>query len=238
MIVLIILLGCVTTHASDVFMSEQFNDITQWEPLTFDKIEKHSDYSIEKEGTNSVLTAKSDGSASGLIYTNTFDVTQYPLVKWRWKIANVYEKGDASSKKGDDYPIRVYVIFKYDPKKAGFGLRSKYGLAKKLYGEYPPHSSLNYIWANHEHEKDVITSPYTSRSKMIPLQSGDSKAGEWVEEEVNIVADYKKAFGKDPPSGASIAIMSDSDNTGEKATAHIDYISVYRSATGDEGNAK
>jgi hypothetical protein len=31
-----------------------------------------------------------------------------------------------------------------------------------------------------------------------------------------------------PPATASIAIMSDSDNTGEQAVSYIDYIKVYR----------
>ena len=240
-VMMAILLTCVNAYAGDVFLSEQFDDISQWDPLTFDKIEKHSKYRIEKDTTNSVpgatnnvLVAETDASASGLIYTNTFNVTNHPLVKWRWKVDNVYEKGDASSKKGDDYPIRVYVIFKYDPKEAGFGLKTKYGLAKKVNGEYPPHSSLNYIWASREHKKDVVNSPYTSRSKMIPLQAGDDNVGKWVEEQVDIVADYEKAFGKKPPREASIAIMSDSDNTGEKATAYIDYMEVYRAESPPE----
>ena len=33
------------------------------------------------------------------------------------------------------------------------------------------------------------------------------------------MADYREAFGEEPPPVVGIAIMSDSDNTGEKATA-------------------
>ena len=43
----------------------------------------------------------------------------------------------------------------------------------------------------------------------------------------NIVQDYQAAFGEDPPPIVAIAIMSDSDNTGESAKAYIDYIKVY-----------
>ena len=50
--------------------------------------------------------------------------------------------------------------------------------------------------------------------------------GKWIMEEVNILEDYKKAFGKNPPKKASLAIMSDSDNTGESATAWIDFIEL------------
>jgi len=32
--------------------------------------------------------------------------------------------------------------------------------------------------------------------------------------------DYKQAFGKEPPMISGIAIMTDTDNTGESATAY------------------
>jgi len=46
------------------------------------------------------------------------------------------------------------------------------------------------------------------------------KAGAWVSESRNIFDDYKTAFGKEPPMITGIAIMTDSDNTGESALAY------------------
>lgn len=63
---------------------------------------------------------------------------------------------------------------------------------------------------------------------MIPVDSDGEKVGHWVEHQVDIVADYRAAFGEDPPSVAAIAVMGDSDNTGEYSQAYIDYIRVYR----------
>ncbi len=63
---------------------------------------------------------------------------------------------------------------------------------------------------------------------MIIVQSGAEHIGKWLEQEVNVLEDYRKAFGKDPPETASIAIMNDSDNTGESSISFIDYIEVYR----------
>ena len=102
----------------------------------------------------------------------------------------------------------------------------RYKVLKLLYGEYPPHSSLNYIWANREHRGSMITSSYTNKAKLVLVEKGTSNVGKWVEEKVNVVEDYKKAFGELPPKEASIAVMSDADNTGEKAVAFIDYIEV------------
>ncbi len=61
---------------------------------------------------------------------------------------------------------------------------------------------------------------------MVLLEMGGARAGAWIEEEVNILKDYKVAFKEDPPAVAGLAIMSDTDNTDEKAEAYIDYIIV------------
>ena len=47
-------------------------------------------------------------------------------------------------------------------------------------------------------------------------------------ESVNILEDYRKAFGVDPPATAGLAVMSDTDNAGGSAAAYIDFIEVYR----------
>ena len=113
------------------------------------------------------------------------------------------------------------------PDKAGFRQKLKYKAAKVLYGEYPPDSALSYIWANKEYRERILASKYTDRAKMILLQRGRSNVGKWQEHEVNILEDYKKAFGKSPPAVASIAIMNDSDNTGESSVSYVDYIEIY-----------
>lgn len=213
------------------YLYDEFDNLNAWRALTFPKINRHTQYSTVQEGSNRVLRAETSASASGLVHTNTFDVTQYPVLSWRWKAEAVYVKGDARRKSGDDYPIRVYVVFKYDPLRAGFGMRMKYALARKLRGEYPPHSSLNYIWANRQQEQRILPSPYTDRSQMIILRAGTNDIGEWVEERVNILEDYHAAFGHAPPSEASLAIMADSDNTGESAVAYIDSIILLKQVT-------
>ncbi len=212
---------------SKFFLREDFETLDNWGPLYFPKIKKHSSYMIEQTESESYLKAESNSSASALIYKKKFNCYSFPSVRWQWRVDNIYAKGDATAKKGDDYPIRVYIIFKYDPKKAGFFEKMKYGTAKLFYGKYPPHSSLNYIWANKEHKERIITSPYTDKSKMIVLEQGPSKVGTWQKEEVNIIQDYRIAFGEKPPAVASIAIMNDSDNTGEKSVSFIDYLEIY-----------
>ena len=210
-------------------IDEQFNSLDDWEPIIFPNIEKHSEYSLNESEDGSILVARSNDSASGIRYVKESNVYAYPIVRWRWKVENVFVKGNVEEKSGDDYPLRVYVMFKYDPDKASFGEWVKYGLAKTLYGEYPPKSSLNYIWANRLHEKRIYSSSYTDRAQLIILRAGEGKAGRWEDEQVNIIDDYQQAFGVQPPETASIAIMNDSDNTGEAAQSYMDFIQVLQS---------
>jgi len=209
-------------------VEEDFATLNNWKPLTFPKIERHTTYSIDENDSLTFLKAKTSGSASGIIFKESFNVYETPIVEWRWLVSNVFEEGNALEKSGDDYPIRIYIIFKYDPDKAGFFESAKYEAAKLIYDEYPPHSSLNYIWANREPKTDIIPNAYTNKAQMIALEWGSDYVGQWRNENVNLLEDYRMAFNEDPPAEASLAIMADSDNTGESATALIDYIRVLK----------
>lgn len=63
---------------------------------------------------------------------------------------------------------------------------------------------------------------------MIVVESGAAKVGEWVEESRNVYQDYKRAFGEDPPAINGIAIMTDTDNTKERAVAYYGDIRFLR----------
>lgn len=229
-LVLLVLLAAVTggggCKAGEYAVDEQFDDLDDWTPVTFPDIEEHTQYAVISSGNEHVLVARSNASASGIRYAKEFNVYSFPIVRWRWKIENVYARGNVTEKNGDDYPLRVYIIFKYDPETASLATQIKYGAMKMLYGTYPPDSSLNYIWANRNHEKQIYPSTYTGRARMMVLRAGEELAGTWVEEERNIIEDYRQAFGEKPPATASIAIMNDSDNTGEAAVSYLDYIQV------------
>ena len=191
-----------------------------WEPMTFKNIKEHTQYRLVSKHGKTVIRAESNASASGLIRKIIIDPREYPWITWRWKISNVYEKGDITSKKGDDYPARIYITFEYDPSKLSLLEKTKYKASRLLYGKYPPHASINYIWESKAQIETIAPNPYTNRVKMIVVESGDEFAGIWREEKRNVYEDYKKAFGEEPPMISGVAIMTDSDNTGEFAVTH------------------
>jgi hypothetical protein len=190
-----------------------------WEPLEFPKIDEHTQYQLVQEDGRQVVRADTAGGASGLITRLDLDPGKSLDLSWQWKVSNVFEKGDAGKKSGDDYPARIYVAFKFQPEKAGFFERAKRKAVEVLFGETLPGKALNYIWANKQPVGRFIPNAYTEDTMMLAVNSGDDQAGQWVSVTRDIVADYRKAFGEAPPPIVGIAIMSDSDNTGEKATA-------------------
>ena len=55
---------------------------------------------------------------------------------------------------------------------------------------------------------------------MIVVETGSTKLNTWITEERNVYEDYTRAFGQDPPMISGVAIMTDTDNTGESAEAY------------------
>ena len=191
-----------------------------WKPLAFKKIEKHTTYTLVKDDNTVVVKAVAEASASGLTREIKINSKEYPIVQWRWKVMNILKKGDVHKKEGDDYPARIYITFEYDSSKLSFFEKAKYNTIKLLYGQYPPLAAINYIWESTAPVGTMVPNPYTDRVMMFVVESGPAKLNQWVDEERNIFEDYKKAFGQEPPIISGVAIMTDTDNTGESAVAY------------------
>jgi hypothetical protein len=190
-----------------------------WEPLVFEKIDVHTTYRHLVEDGRGVVRADSKAGSSGLVHKERIAPEQWPVISWSWKVDRILDNGDASKKSGDDYPARLYITFAYDADKVGFWEGVKFKALKLLYGEYPPINALTYIWANKMAKETLLANPYTSRVQMIAVESGAEHVGTWRTASRNIVEDYRRAFGEEPPAISGIAIMTDTDNTGEEATA-------------------
>lgn len=203
----------------------------EWQPLTFEKIARHTVYQIVEDADAVVIRASSQSAASGLIRRIRIDPNEYPIVQWRWKVAGVVDKGDVTRKAGDDYAARLYVTFEFDPQRAGLVEAAKFRAARVLFGAETPYRALNYIWESRAPQGNIVPNPYTDRTMMIVVRSGSAEAGRWIVEERDVLEDYRKAFGTDPPKISGIAIMTDTDNTQTSATAWYGDI-VFKKAAG------
>ncbi len=192
-----------------------------WKPVTFERINEHTEYSLVEDNGTMVVKAVSHGSSSGLTREVTIDPKLYPIVEWRWKVENILKHGDVTTKEGDDYPARLYITFAYDGSHVGLFEKAQYEVARLVYGQYPPIGAINYIWDSRSPVGTIVPNPYTDRVKMIVLESGQEKVGQWVAESRNLYKDYQKAFGDDPPLVSGVAVMTDTDNTQESAVAYF-----------------
>jgi len=193
----VLICSCLPVCADEILLDDYQKGLSpKWIEKSF-KGKTH--YQVAREDDQWCIKATSRSSASALYYKIKYDLKDYPVLQWRWKVDHVLAKGSALHKEGDDYAARVYVVFP-----SWLFWKTK---------------ALNYIWANKLPIGQAVPNPFTANAMMIAVQSGPGLTGKWVEETRNILDDYRRHFGTDPPSAGAIAIMTDTDNTGEEAAA-------------------
>jgi Protein of unknown function (DUF3047) len=173
-----------------------------------------------------VIEARAQASAAALGVRLDVEAKNTHRLRWQWKVLNTIESSDPKTKDGDDYAARVYVTFAHDPTRATFREKAENALFRTLYGETPPRAALAYVFTQKANQNDVIVSPFTARVKKIVVDADTNSMGKWKSFERDVYADYKRAFGEEPTRISGIAIMVDTDNTGETASARFGDISL------------
>jgi Protein of unknown function (DUF3047) len=197
-----------------------------WEALTFPRVPRHTRYTVVRDGERWVLRAESEAAASGLYRPLDLDPAVHRVLSWRWKVEGVLARSDPRRKEGDDYAARVYVAFRYDPAAASWWERSRFAAYRLFYGRYPPGLALNYVWDSRLPPGTLLDNAYTARAKIIVARSGSAEAGRWVAETRDVHADYRRIMGAEPPRIVGIAVMTDTDDTGERAVAYYDALTL------------
>ena len=175
---------------------------------------------VDDRGTT-VLRVRSQDAAGTAAHPLDIDPKTRPALAWRWKVDRVPPSADLASRQGDDFAARVYVFFDVPASRLPLAARVKLFLARLLYGEALPSTALCYVWDNRHPAGTSAWSPYTDRVRMIVLETGDARAGTWVDERRDLVEDYRAAFGAGAPAAriSGVAAGNDTDQTGETATA-------------------
>lgn len=195
--ILIWFASCTVAYAGEIQISRFATEgLSGWEQKSF---KGQTEYTLVTENDTTVVKAHSSGSASGLVKQVNLNPKRYRYLRWSWKISGTVAKGDESSKAGDDYAARVYVVFP-----GRFFWQTK---------------AINYIWANRLPVGQSAPNVFSGNAIMVAVESGTSKAGHWLTESRDILADYRHLFGEEPREIGAIAIMTDTDNTGSEATA-------------------
>jgi hypothetical protein len=65
-----------------------------------------------------------------------------------------------------------------------------------------------------------VVNKYTSRIKIIAVESGREKLGQWLAESRNVAEDYRHLFGEEPGKVVSVGIMTEADRSGRALEAY------------------
>ncbi|WP_239077519.1 DUF3047 domain-containing protein [Geobacter sp. SVR] len=189
-----------------------------WKEQTIGIFKPKTVYRLAKDNERSFLAAHSAKSASGMLYKLKLDPKEYPLLKWSWKVDHTIAKGDERTKEGDDFSARIYVLF---PR-----------------GIFSETRAICYVWANKLTKGEHVASPFTKNIITVAVDSGDEAIGRWISHQRNVYQDYRKFFGEEPPRIGAVALMTDTDNTGESTAGYYGDISFLRPAKPDETKNK
>lgn len=192
-----------TSARDDVIVSNfKSGDLTGWEEKAF---KNNTKYELVEMNGSKVLQAISTASASGMFREMKVDLTKTPCLNWTWKVDNTFSGLDETTKSGDDYPARVYVVFSGGM----FFWKTR---------------ALNYVWSSNQKIGSSWPNAYTENSINIAVQSGNNKIGQWDKQSHNVRADYKRLVGEDIKQVDAVAIMTDTDNSGQMARAYYSNI--------------
>jgi hypothetical protein len=166
------------------------------------------------------IKADADRSASALQTAVNVDPTETPFLTFSWRADQFADDVDVSDRTLEDSPVRIMIAFEGDVATLEPREQLLSDQARLLTGRPLPYATLMYVWSNAQALEAVVTNPHTKRVKKIVLSNKQSAKGQWHKFKRNVVADYERAFGKKPGRIKAIAIMTDSDNTGDRAIAY------------------
>jgi hypothetical protein len=209
-----------------------------WRRWTLSKLKKPTSYKLVDYNGRTVVKARADASASGLVHRLDIDPREFPVLAWQWKTTALIKTADNRTRHLEDSPLRVVVTFAGDRDKLPLGERLFADNVKLLTKQEMPYATLMYIWENRASVGSVLPNLHTGRIKMIVAESGAGNVGAWQDIARNIYDDFRSAFGEEPGRITSIAVMTDTDNTGESVLAYYGDITFRRSAPAATGSKR
>lgn len=200
-------LGCIFPTDGKVETIDLFDGFSKgwrdsWKEQKLFPFQKRTVYSVEDDPSGSpVLKGESHDANLGLIRPFEGDLPESAILRWRWKIAAPIPKNTRERERaGDDFAARVFVVYETSL----IPTRTR---------------AINYVWSATEPSESVFPNAYTKHVGMVVLRCAAEEPLGWMTEERDLFEDYRRFFGRDPEELSAIALMVDTDNTSESATA-------------------
>lgn len=189
-----------------------------WREMKFrDKPENR--YRLDSDGS---ILVESRASVSVAWRDLRADPLRTPILRWRWRLERAVPATDLTRKGGDDRSLSVYLAFTWMPERASLLERSVRAILGSLAGQELPGRLLTYVWGGDGRADGWFDNPYLpTGAKLRVLRDGTAPLGVWLEERVDVLADYRAAFGEDPPTVERIGVGADSDDTASEASGPV-----------------
>ncbi|MHB8846518.1 MAG: DUF3047 domain-containing protein [Nitrospirota bacterium] len=151
-------------------------------------------YDIKRDGDIAAVNLRSADSSFSLQGETNVDVKRYPVLTWKWKVAQLPKGGDFRRSKTDDQAAQLFLAF----------TKTK---------------AIVYIWDTTAPQGLMeSTSPVPFMTvKVVVVRSGTAELGKWITETRNVYEDYKKLYGAEPPAVKGVRLQINSQHTGTSA---------------------
>jgi len=156
------------------------------------------DVSVCNDSEGPCVRLKSVAASFSLERGIDVDPTQTPMLSWRWKVAQLPERGDFRHSATDDQAAQVLVAFS-------------------------DRRVLSYLWDTNAPKglaQSASSIPLVHVFAVV-CQSGAAAANRWIAERHNIAADYERAFGKAAPHVKGVRLQINSQHTGAVAESYF-----------------
>lgn len=145
-------------------------------------------------------------------------------LRWSWRLERANAAVDLARKAGDDAAAKVCLAFDLPLERVPFMERQLLRVARNQTGEPLPAATLCWVWGHAEARGALLPNPYSGRVRVIVLRNRDDALARWFDEERDVAADWRRAFGEEsaevPPLVAAI-VGADADNTGAHSVADV-----------------
>jgi hypothetical protein len=198
----------------------------EWKHVPLASFKNNTEYTLVADDGAVVVRAVAHNAASFLAARADFDPHQFPVLSWRWKVAQGIPAANTADQSKEDAPVRLMLAFAGDTSKLSFKERATASAAQTISGQALPYATLMYVWGGKVPIDSITVSSRSSRVRMLAVTADDQGVGRWQTYTRNLVEDFKRAFGEEPGKVTSIQLMTDTDNTGADVQAYYGDITV------------
>lgn len=192
-------------------------------PISFDGRWKHQKFSLfsgnDYARRGGALDVCSDDSVSLLYRALPETVWQASGAMWDWQVSQSVPATNLARKGGDDRNLALYFVFLPQAEAE----RSKGRRVTRLLSNDNVRV-LVYVWGGSHARGAVLDSPYLgARGKTVVLRGAGTGPAR---ENVDLDADFRRAFGSEATSLVGVAVSGDGDDTNTAIRARISSLSV------------